>query len=116
MIMHLSIIQVLLLIFFIGAILKVAGWYLVKEIGTGMMMFWTIFWLAAGMITAFPGVTSYFAGLVGIGRGADLIIYVSLVVLFFAVFRLLVKVERLSREITLLTRREALKEGDGQKK
>lgn len=114
--MHFSIIQLLLLTFVVGAITRVISWHIAREIGTARMVFWTFFWLIAGIVIVFPALTSYFADLVGIGRGADLIIYVSLVVLFLAVFRLLVRVERLSREITMLTRREALSEGDGEKK
>ena len=74
------------------------------------MFFWAAFWVIAGVVALLPNSASYFARLVGIGRGADLVVYVALVAIFFSLFRLLVMMEKMKREITLLTRKEALEE------
>jgi hypothetical protein len=58
------------------------------------------------------------AKLFGIGRGADLVIYVALAGIFFVIFRLMVSIERLHKQITVLTRKislqDALKKPDDQ--
>lgn len=70
---------------------------------TGMIM-WLLFWAAAAVVVIWPDATFYFSKKLGIGRGADLIVYLALVLLFFLVFRLVVSVEKQRREITKLTR------------
>ena len=56
-----------------------------------------------------PDLTSSLAKLFGVGRGADVVVYLALVGLFFMVFRLMVKIEKLEREITKVVRNKALK-------
>ncbi|MBI2551629.1 DUF2304 domain-containing protein, partial [Candidatus Uhrbacteria bacterium] len=66
-----------------------------------------------GVAAALPKTTEIAARFVGVGRGADLAIYVGMLVLFFLVFKLFVKIEEVEREITKVVRKEAL---DGIKK
>ena len=101
-------IQIVLLVFFLFAIAKVVGRWHAKELSLGALIMWLLFWLVAGIVVLMPNLTSYFAKLAGIGRGADLVVYVSLALLFFVVFRLMVTVERLKRDVTKLTRSVAL--------
>ncbi|MFH1712743.1 MAG: DUF2304 domain-containing protein, partial [Candidatus Jacksonbacteria bacterium] len=48
----------------------------------------------------------------GIGRGVDLIIYLSLIFLFSALFFILVRLERLERDVTKIVRKRTLEEND----
>ena len=61
------------------------------------------------VVTIQPNLTARVAELLGVGRGADVIVYASLAALFFIVFRLMVKIEKLNREITKVVRNDALK-------
>jgi len=70
---------------------------------------------AAGVVVIWPDATFYFSKKLGIGRGADLVVYVAIVLLFFAVFRLVVAVEKQRREITRLTRLFSLKDMEDKK-
>jgi len=73
-------------------------------------IFWvTIFCGAIFGITQ-PQITSNFAKLVGIGRGVDVILYFSVVILFYLLFRLYIYVENLRHEISDLISQLALKE------
>jgi len=45
----------------------------------------------------------------GIGRGVDLAIYVSVICLFYLVYKLFIKIQSLERQITLLVRKLAQK-------
>ncbi|OGG06447.1 hypothetical protein A3D05_04680 [Candidatus Gottesmanbacteria bacterium RIFCSPHIGHO2_02_FULL_40_24] len=62
------------------------------------------FWLAvfgfAIVIVLFPGLTSVLATVVGIGRGADFVIYVSVSLIFFLIFRLYIYLEDIRHDIT----------------
>ena len=71
---------------------------------------WSLFWVVAGIVVLLPNSTAYFAKIVGIGRGADLVVYVALATVFFIIFKLMMKIELLNKDITKLTRKFALDE------
>jgi small membrane protein len=79
------------------------------------LFFWLSVWACMIVVVFFPQVTEFFASLLGIGRGIDVIIYVSIALLFYLVFRLYIKIVELEREITLLVRELSLKNGKGRK-
>lgn len=90
-----------------------AFWNVVKRkrdgaLGPKGMWFWLVFWLFAGIAVLYPNSTQVIAGYLGIGRGADLVLYVSLAVIFYLLFKLHVKIEVVGRDITKVVRREAL--------
>ncbi|MEM9085226.1 MAG: DUF2304 domain-containing protein [Pseudomonadota bacterium] len=59
-----------------------------------------------------PDTTSVVAKLVGIGRGADLIIYLWILLSLFLILKLHIKLRSQSETITSLARHIALKEAD----
>jgi hypothetical protein len=72
------------------------------------MFFWIIFWMVVGVIVLYPGITSFFAQMVGVGRGADLVIYLSIILIFYIIFQLTVKIEKIERNITKIVRTVAI--------
>lgn len=70
---------------------------------------WTGVWGAAAIVISLPGITTVFANIVGIGRGVDLVVYLSVFVLFLLVFHLHVVHDRIEKSITELVRYEALR-------
>lgn len=104
------IIQILLIIFFLFALIKVIGRFRAGDLTKMGLVLWSLFWLIAAVVALLPNSTAYLAKLVGIGRGADLVVYVSLVGIFFIIFRLMVKIEMLNKDITKLTRKIALQD------
>ncbi len=110
-----TLIQVILIIFFLFASFKVLGRWRTGELSGGVVVMWLLFWIVATIVALIPDITFRVAHLVGIGRGADLVVYLSLAILFFMVFRLMVKVERINRDITKLTRQLALMQPDGKR-
>lgn len=101
-------IQYLLLSFFIYAIAKVVWRYHSAELSAGWTIFWILFWLSAGVAAFLPESTSHLAQLVKVGRGSDLVIYAALAAIFFLIFKLIVKLEKINKEITNVVRKEAL--------
>lgn len=70
--------------------------------------FWIIFWIAFVSIVSVPNITQRIADMIGIGRGVDLVMYISLAVLFFLVFKLYIKVEGVKRNIAEVARKQTL--------
>lgn len=81
-------------------------------LGVRDFIFWFIFWIAVGIIVVLPEVTSFLAQLVGVGRGADLVIYLSIVLIFYIIFQIMVRIERIERNITKIVREVAMEEED----
>ncbi|MBU0625035.1 DUF2304 family protein [Patescibacteria group bacterium] len=78
-------------------------------LGRGALVAWLIFWLVVVIAVAQPQVTSWVALLVGVGRGVDAAIYISVIVLFYLVFRVFLKLEKIEHDITLLVREISLR-------
>jgi hypothetical protein len=83
-----------------------------RALTRGWGVFWLVFWLGVAIVVALPWTTSLLAARLGVTRGVDLVIYVSVIALFYAVFRLTMKVEKLEGNITKLVREVALERED----
>ncbi len=70
---------------------------------------WLLIWILAIAVIAYPQGTVLIANKVGIGRGSDLIVYVSIIAIFFLLFRLLLRIEKMEKQITKIVRKDALK-------
>jgi len=97
-------IQILTLIFILFVVSRTLLRAKDKKISIGELFFWLAIWFGLSFVVFFPGITSQVADLLGIGRGADVITYVSIGILFYLIFRLYVKLEDTERKITLLVR------------
>lgn len=73
-----------------------------------MFVFWILIWILAIVAVIKPDLTQKIANELGIGRGVDAAIYISIVLLFYLNFRSNVSVENLRHEITKLTREIAI--------
>jgi small membrane protein len=73
---------------------------------------WFVFWAAVIVAVLRPATTSSVAAWVRVGRGTDLVMYLSVLALFYLLFRLFGKIEELERQITRVVRAAALKELD----
>ncbi len=84
------------------------GKYRAGDLSFSSASLWSVFWVLAGIVVAVPNSTAMFAKAVGIGRGADLVVYLSLAGIFFLIFRLTVHIDRLNKQLTRLVRQQAL--------
>jgi hypothetical protein len=65
--------------------------------------------LGAGAVAVvFPQVADRAANLVGVGRGADLVMYISVIAVMFVLLHYYVKFVELQRQVTQLTRELAI--------
>lgn len=100
--------QILFTLFTLYALSSVAARKRSGELGPRGLVFWMLFWILATIFVWYPEATNQLAQTFGIGRGTDFVLYVSLVTIFFVLFRLHVKLESMSRDVTKLVREKAL--------
>jgi hypothetical protein len=77
-------------------------------LGRTAAFLWSIFWIASGVVVLRPEFATSFASFLGVGRGADAVIYLAIIALFYLVFRIFLRLDRLDRDITSLVRMVSL--------
>lgn len=103
-------IQFILVVFIIFAASRAVLQFRGGSIRFGALIFWLSIWTVALIAIFYPEETTRLARLAGIGRGVDIVVYLSIAILFYLVFRLHVYLEDLRTEISSLIREVALKE------
>ena len=103
--------QALIIIFSLVAIVSIFVRRAKDGLGVRGTAFWILFWLFVDGVVLFPNSTTVLANKLGIGRGVDLVVYVSVLMIFFVLFRLNVKIEGINRQITKIVRKNAVDEG-----
>jgi len=71
---------------------------------------WSAMWALGIFLIWRPETTNVLANLVGVGRGADLVVYLSVIVLFWLVFKIYVRLESFEQKLTTFVRDQALRE------
>lgn len=67
--------------------------------------FWIFFWIVALIFIWLPGgILNHLGAFFGVGRGVDVLIYLSIIILFYIISGLNRKIEKLEIEITKLVR------------
>ena len=68
--------------------------------------------IAALVFIIFPDITNQLAKSLGVGRGADLVFYTSIVIFWFVILKLYARIRKLEQMVTRVVRKEAIDEGD----
>ncbi len=68
-------------------------------------LMWTFIWLLIIIVVLYPSITSYPADILNIERGIDVFVYLGILVLFYLIYKIYTKIEKLEQEITIITRR-----------
>ena len=77
----------------------------------GLNLFlWLLFWTGVVVVGVQPDTTSWLATRLGVGRGVDIAMYLSILMLFYLLFRSFTKIEDLDRQLTRVVRANALRE------
>jgi len=110
-------IQIFLLLAALLAIIFGVRRFLRHEINFLALLIWLLVWLAVGSVAVYPEGSTRLAHALGVGRGTDLLTYISLAAIFYMLFRLFLRQERIERDITKIVRHTALsdeqKDGTG---
>lgn len=103
-------VQLILLIFVLFAASRAILQFRGGSIRFGSLIFWLLIWVVALIVIFYPEKTTELAKFVGIGRGVDIIVYASIAILFYLVFRLHVYMEDLRTQLSQLIREVSLRE------
>jgi hypothetical protein len=106
-------IQVIAIIFALFALVRVILKLKRKKLTINEFIFWASMWVILLVISIFPDVSHVIAGFFGFGRGLDFFIVASILIIFYLIFRIFIKLEEIDSRITRLARNIALKEVDG---
>jgi hypothetical protein len=80
-----------------------------KQIGANEFAFWLVFWLlAAGAIIFLKRIDALVAELGFSGTGIEVLFYAGVIILFYLIFRLRLRLERMERDITKIVRNLAI--------
>ena len=71
-------------------------------------IFWMLIWIGTGAGVLWPNTTVLAARALGIGRGADLVLYCSVFAMLGGFFYIYTRFRRLDRQLTLLVRQLAV--------
>lgn len=74
------------------------------------LFLWILLWASVIVVVLRPETASDVARRLGVGRGADVVVYLSIAALLYLQFRLFARVEDQERQITKLARELALKD------
>jgi len=103
-------IKIVILLFSLFALSKAFFRYKKHEISSKELILWAIFWAMVVTATLWHRTTDIIAEIFGVERGADFLVYLSVIVLFFLIFKVLVKIEKIERDITKIVREVAVKD------
>lgn len=89
---------------------KIIALFLKGRLKITELFFWLGIWLVGLVVILFPALSVKIAHLFGIQRGADLIIYTSILVIFLVLYRILLKIrdveEKIGKIVSSLTVRD----------
>ena len=82
-----------------------------NHISFNEFLFWLVFWLVAALlIIGLKFIDRLVAGLGFSGSGIEVLLYLSVALLFYLVFRLRLRLEKIEKDITKLVEHIALKD------
>ncbi len=102
--------QLLLASIILFVIWRTHAAYKKKNLSESFVAVWTIFWLGVLILVFKQDLVSQAAHSLGVSRGVDLVIYISLIVIFYFVYKILVLINDLDGKITQIIRKIAINE------
>jgi hypothetical protein len=102
--------QIILSIIIIFFILKITiNFFVKKNVSSKFFIFWLFLWFLGLLFINFTPLLSFLAKKLGIGRGVDLAVYTSIILIFYFLYLINVEIYELKKRIEKLVRELALK-------
>lgn len=105
---QIGLLQIIGIVFALFAMSRAVLRYKDKSINLFEVLFWIAMWGSVVAVALFPGIFTALSRLLGIGRGVDTLLYAGMILLFYLLFRLYVRLEEQKKEITQLVREIAM--------
>ncbi len=90
----------IIIIFALFALSRVFVRYKDRQLSNYGLFFWSVLWILVLVITFFPGITDETAKIFGIARGTDSAFFFSILIIFYLVFRLYIKIDKMDKDTT----------------
>lgn len=103
--------QIFLVVFSVLAMARTIRQYKVRQVSRYWLGLMLIVWTGVALVAILPKWTDIVASAVGVGRGADLLVYIAIIVLLWSHYRLMIRQHVISQELTALVRHQAIAEG-----
>lgn len=105
-----EILALIVIFLFLGRL----GWQLYKQqIPQGQFVFWLFFWLTGGVLIIFLKEIDTFVAKLGFSSsGIQILFYVSVAIIFYFIFRMRLKMEKLESDLTEIIRLVALQSSE----
>jgi hypothetical protein len=104
--------QIIVSIFVASNIWRIVSQLKSQKITASSFFWWLILWLIVLVVFWVPDSTGYLAQLLGITRGADLMIYASVLLIFYLLFKIFIRLNKTDEAITKIVRQRALENKD----
>jgi hypothetical protein len=101
--------QVILSVFILFILLKTWCSYRAKQISNSFFILWILLWLIGLFVIFYPGFLTKIANLLNIGRGVDFALYVSIILIFYLIYKINLKIGKINRDLTKVVRKIAIK-------
>ncbi|HEY3375824.1 MAG TPA: DUF2304 family protein [Candidatus Aquicultor sp.] len=105
------IIKILASLFALYALSRVYIRYRKRTASIAEVAVWALIWFGIIVIVMAPNKTNSIAHLVGMGRGFDALVFVSMLAVFYALFKVTAKLKQIEQEMTQLVSEIALSIG-----
>ncbi|MFA6197923.1 MAG: DUF2304 domain-containing protein [Patescibacteria group bacterium] len=103
-------IKLILLVFIVLVLFGVIKRYRKKELSAKELVLWSSLWVLVSIAIMLPQTTDLLAAKVGVGRGLDLMVVISIMALFYVNYKMVSKIERIEKDITTIVRTVAINE------
>lgn len=111
-----GLIQILVAIIVLFAISRAVLRLKDRKISLAAFIFWSVIWTAVLIIAFIPGSAVLITDTLGVNSGIDFVVYLSIIILFYLIFRAYVQLGTFSQQITKLTRELAIRGGKRRKR
>lgn len=102
-------IQIIALVIMVFGVLRTLMSYRERRISAQWLVFWLLIWVGVGIVAFLPGLAAIVSESLGIGRAIDLVVYASILLLFYLIFRIYLHLESLEHNVTKLVREIAIR-------
>ncbi|MFC1626996.1 DUF2304 domain-containing protein [Patescibacteria group bacterium] len=109
-------VQIIFATFLIFAITRVLLRLKDGALAFNAFFFWLVVFILSLVGVIRPELTSVVANWLGINRGSDVVVYASILLIFYLIFRTNILLENLRHDLTRLVRQLALKDETKKKK
>lgn len=104
--------QIIIVLMSLITILLVSKRFHNDTLSIGTYLEWLFIWVLIIIVAIFPGISVEIASIAGLGRGLDAIYILSIIILFYLLFKLYNKIEDQKKRINELVSELAVQNGN----